>query len=56
MHDSSFKKRHFVRSETLATRAKEQLKLNNTTYRLSIILSYSEPLYTFECLIYQIYQ
>ena len=28
MHGSSFKNIHFVRSETLATRAKDLLKLN----------------------------
>ena len=59
MHGSSFQGRHFVRSETLATRAKELLKLNNTInnglIRLSINLYYSLLLNTCECLICQIY-
>ena len=58
MPGSSFQGRHFVR--TLATGAKELLKLNNTmktcSIRLSIILYYSLPLKTCDCLISQIYQ
>ena len=60
MHGSAFKDRHFVRSETLATRAKELLKLNNTInnclIRLNNTLYYSLSLNTCECLICQIYQ
>ena len=41
MHGSSFKNRHFVPSEILATSAKELLKLNNTINRLDFILYYS---------------
>ena len=51
-------KTHFFRSETLAPRAKELLKLKNTIdtclIRLTIILYYSYSLNT--CLIGQIYQ
>ena len=41
MHGSLFKNRHLVRLETLASRAKELLKLNNTINRLNTILYYS---------------
>ena len=60
MHGSPFKDRHFAWLETLATRAKELLKLNNTIntclIRLNIILYYPNLLKTCECLICQIYQ
>ena len=59
MYGSSFKNRHSVRSETLATRAKESLKLDNTIntclIRLNIILYFSLSLNSCECLIFQIY-
>ena len=48
MHDSSFKNKNFV--------TKDSLKLNNTKYRLNIILFYSLSLNICECLKYQIYQ
>ena len=56
IYGSSFKNRHFVRSETLASRAKDSVRHNNTIKRLSIILYYSLSLSPCECLICQIYQ
>ena len=45
MHGSSFEDKHFVQSETLATRARDSLKLNNTIntclIRLNIFLYYT---------------
>ena len=55
MHDSSFKERHFVQSETLAKHAKDLLTYN-TINRLNIILYYSQSLNTCEFLTSQIYQ
>ena len=60
MHGSSFKDRHFDWSKTLATRAQDLLKCNNTIktclIRLNITLYYSLSLNTCECSLCQIYQ